>query len=180
MVTDGAAGAHGRAPLPLGAGLVTARSFGTNIAGVYCARPRLRMLPAVAPVVVGSVAANTAAASDGLPAAEQDRTKPRIDSHGCSQIMRNPGMLGSYSVQGMELAMHCLFSLDYFQRHERHSLRYSQIPKRLKEAGFTEQQAEALADAEAEFIEQNLATKRDIVTSSEILSSGILPTSSEI
>ena len=33
--------------------------------------------------------------------------------------------------------------------------------KRLKEAGFTEQQAEALADAEAEFIEQNLATKRD-------------------
>jgi predicted phage-related endonuclease len=34
--------------------------------------------------------------------------------------------------------------------------------KRLKEAGFTEQQAEALADAEAEFIEQNLATKRDI------------------
>ena len=34
--------------------------------------------------------------------------------------------------------------------------------KRLKEAGFTEQQAEALADAEAEFIGQNLATKRDI------------------
>ncbi|MGQ0591443.1 MAG: coiled-coil domain-containing protein [Gammaproteobacteria bacterium] len=34
--------------------------------------------------------------------------------------------------------------------------------KRLKEAGFTEQQAEALAAAEAEFIEQNLATKRDI------------------
>ncbi|MDQ3777167.1 MAG: hypothetical protein M3461_23840 [Pseudomonadota bacterium] len=33
---------------------------------------------------------------------------------------------------------------------------------RLKEAGFTEQQAEALADAEAEFIEQNLATKRAI------------------
>ena len=34
--------------------------------------------------------------------------------------------------------------------------------KRLKEAGFTEQQAEALAQAEAEWIEQNLATKRDI------------------
>ncbi len=34
--------------------------------------------------------------------------------------------------------------------------------KRLKEAGFTEQQAEALADAGAELIEQNLATKRDI------------------
>ncbi len=34
--------------------------------------------------------------------------------------------------------------------------------KRLKEAGFTEQQAEALAHAEAELIEQNLATKRDI------------------
>ncbi len=34
--------------------------------------------------------------------------------------------------------------------------------KRLKEAGFTEQQAEALANAEAEFIEQNLASKRDI------------------
>ncbi len=34
--------------------------------------------------------------------------------------------------------------------------------KRLKEAGFTEQQAEALAAAEAEFIEENLATKRDI------------------
>ena len=33
--------------------------------------------------------------------------------------------------------------------------------KRLKEAGFAEQQAEALADAEAELIEQNLATKRD-------------------
>ncbi len=33
--------------------------------------------------------------------------------------------------------------------------------KRLKEAGFTEQQAEALADAEAELIEQTLATKRD-------------------
>jgi hypothetical protein len=35
--------------------------------------------------------------------------------------------------------------------------------KRLKEAGFMEQQAEALAAAEAEFIEDNLATKRDIV-----------------
>ncbi|MGQ0594058.1 MAG: coiled-coil domain-containing protein [Gammaproteobacteria bacterium] len=35
--------------------------------------------------------------------------------------------------------------------------------KRLKEAGFTEQQAEALASAEAEFIEHNLATKRDIL-----------------
>ncbi|MGH8609156.1 MAG: hypothetical protein ACREX9_17605 [Gammaproteobacteria bacterium] len=34
--------------------------------------------------------------------------------------------------------------------------------KRLKEAGFTEQQAEALAAAEAEFIDENLATKRDI------------------
>ncbi|MGH8533309.1 MAG: hypothetical protein ACREV1_11465 [Gammaproteobacteria bacterium] len=34
--------------------------------------------------------------------------------------------------------------------------------KRLKEAGFTEQQAEALAAAEAEFIGDNLATKRDI------------------
>jgi predicted phage-related endonuclease len=34
--------------------------------------------------------------------------------------------------------------------------------KRLKEAGFTEQQAEALAAAEAEFIEEHLATKRDI------------------
>ncbi|MGH8550386.1 MAG: coiled-coil domain-containing protein [Methylococcales bacterium] len=34
--------------------------------------------------------------------------------------------------------------------------------KRLKEAGFTEQQAEALASAEAEFIEENLATKRDL------------------
>ncbi|MGH8568195.1 MAG: hypothetical protein ACREXU_09260 [Gammaproteobacteria bacterium] len=34
--------------------------------------------------------------------------------------------------------------------------------KRLKEAGFTEQQAEALADAEADLIEQNFATKRDI------------------
>ena len=34
--------------------------------------------------------------------------------------------------------------------------------KRLKEAGFTEQQAEALAHAGAELIEQNLATKGDI------------------
>jgi hypothetical protein len=34
--------------------------------------------------------------------------------------------------------------------------------KRLKEAGFTEQQAEALAAAEAEFIEENFATKRDL------------------
>ena len=34
--------------------------------------------------------------------------------------------------------------------------------KRLKEAGFTEQQAEALAAAEAELIEANLATKRDL------------------
>ncbi len=34
--------------------------------------------------------------------------------------------------------------------------------KRLKEAGFTEEQAEALANAGAELIEQNLATKRDI------------------
>ena len=31
-----------------------------------------------------------------------------------------------------------------------------------KEAGFTEQQAEALAHAEAEWMEQNVATKRDI------------------
>ena len=34
--------------------------------------------------------------------------------------------------------------------------------KRLKEGGFTDQQAEALAQAEAEFIEQSLATKRDV------------------
>ncbi len=34
--------------------------------------------------------------------------------------------------------------------------------KRLKEAGFTEQQAEALAAAEAELIEENLSTKRDL------------------
>lgn len=34
--------------------------------------------------------------------------------------------------------------------------------KRLKEAGFTESQAEALASAEAELIEANLATKRDL------------------
>ncbi len=34
--------------------------------------------------------------------------------------------------------------------------------KRPKEADFTEQQAEALAVAKAEFIEENLATKRDI------------------
>jgi len=34
--------------------------------------------------------------------------------------------------------------------------------KRLKEGGFTDQQAETLAQAEAEFIEQNLTTKRDL------------------
>ncbi|MGQ0591203.1 MAG: hypothetical protein ACT4QB_00765 [Gammaproteobacteria bacterium] len=34
--------------------------------------------------------------------------------------------------------------------------------KRLKDAGFTEQQAETLAAAEAEFIDENLATKRDL------------------
>jgi succinate dehydrogenase/fumarate reductase flavoprotein subunit len=34
--------------------------------------------------------------------------------------------------------------------------------KRLKEAGFTEQQAEALAEAEAELFEAHLATKEDL------------------
>lgn len=34
--------------------------------------------------------------------------------------------------------------------------------KRLKEAGFTEQQAEALASAQVDLIEANLATKRDL------------------
>ncbi len=34
--------------------------------------------------------------------------------------------------------------------------------KRLKEAGFTEQQAEALAEAEAELFEAHLASKEDI------------------
>ena len=34
--------------------------------------------------------------------------------------------------------------------------------KRLKDGGFTEVQAETLAEAEAEFIGENLATKRDI------------------
>jgi len=34
--------------------------------------------------------------------------------------------------------------------------------KRLKEGGFTDQQAETLAQAEAEFIEQSLASKRDV------------------
>lgn len=34
--------------------------------------------------------------------------------------------------------------------------------KRLKEAGFSEQQAEALAEAEAELFEAHLATKQDI------------------
>ncbi|MGH8531813.1 MAG: hypothetical protein ACREV1_03550 [Gammaproteobacteria bacterium] len=34
--------------------------------------------------------------------------------------------------------------------------------KRLKEGGFTDQQAETLAQAEAEFIEQTLASKRDL------------------
>ena len=62
----------------------------------------------------------------------------------------------------MQFAVLCWFILDDFQCHERHSVRHPQVRQRLKEAGFTEQQAEALADAEAEFIEQNLATKRDI------------------
>jgi hypothetical protein len=35
--------------------------------------------------------------------------------------------------------------------------------KRLKEAGFTEQQAEALASAQVDLIEANLATKADIL-----------------
>ena len=35
--------------------------------------------------------------------------------------------------------------------------------KRLKEAGFTEQQAEALASAQVDLIEANLATKTDIL-----------------
>jgi hypothetical protein len=35
--------------------------------------------------------------------------------------------------------------------------------KRLKEAGFTEQQAEALASAQVDLIEANLATKVDIL-----------------
>lgn len=34
--------------------------------------------------------------------------------------------------------------------------------KRLKEAGFTDTQAEALAAAQAEIIEDNVATKRDL------------------
>ncbi len=36
--------------------------------------------------------------------------------------------------------------------------------KRLKEAGFSEQQAEALAEAEAELFEAHLATKQDIAS----------------
>ncbi len=36
------------------------------------------------------------------------------------------------------------------------------FPKRLKEAGFTEQQAEALAEAEAELFEAHLASKQDV------------------
>ena len=76
--------------------------------------------------------------------------------------MRNPGMLGSYSVQFMELAMHCLFSLDYFQRHQRHSLRYPQIRQTPQGGRVHRAAGRGLADAEAEFIEQNLATKRDI------------------
>ncbi len=36
------------------------------------------------------------------------------------------------------------------------------LAKRLKEAGFSEQQAEALAEAEAELFETTLATKQDI------------------
>ncbi|MGH8577053.1 MAG: hypothetical protein ACREXX_04445 [Gammaproteobacteria bacterium] len=50
--------------------------------------------------------------------------------------------------------------MDYRQ-HERHSLRYPQV-RQTSQAGFTEQQAEALADAEADLIEQNFATKLDI------------------
>jgi septal ring factor EnvC (AmiA/AmiB activator) len=78
--------------------------------------------------------------------------------------MRNPGMLGSYSVQGIELAMHCLFYSHWIIFSAMSAIAFDTLKfaKRLKEAGFTEQQAEALADAEAEFIEQNLATKRDI------------------
>ncbi len=34
--------------------------------------------------------------------------------------------------------------------------------KRLKEAGFTAQQAEALAEAQAELIDERLATRRDL------------------
>ena len=37
-----------------------------------------------------------------------------------------------------------------------------QLAKRLKEAGFTEQQAEVLTAVEAELIESNIANKRDL------------------
>ena len=55
-----------------------------------------------------------------------------------------------------------LFTLDISSAMSAIAFDTLKFAKRLKEAGFTEQQAEALADAEAEFIEQNLATKRDI------------------
>ena len=73
-------------------------------------------------------------------------------------------MLGSYSVKGMELISHALLKSPWIISSAMSAIAFDTLKfaKRLKEAGFTEQQAEALADAEAEFIEQNLATKRDI------------------
>ncbi len=52
--------------------------------------------------------------------------------------------------------------------------------KRLKEAGFTEQQAEALAAAEADFIEEHLATKRDIAEVLQVIKQLELATKHDI
>ncbi|MGH8612346.1 MAG: hypothetical protein ACREYF_09975 [Gammaproteobacteria bacterium] len=62
----------------------------------------------------------------------------------------------------MGSVMQRLFSPDDIHAMSAIAFDTLKFAKRLKEAGFTEQQAEALADAEAELIEQNLATKRDI------------------
>lgn len=65
--------------------------------------------------------------------------------------------------------MHCLFCVDYFQRHERHSPRYPQIRQTPQGGRVTEQQAEALADAkELEVALRNEIKQLDVTLRGEI------------
>lgn len=91
-----------------------------------------------------------------------ERTLPRINFHASHKKRASRG----YSIHNGCKACNspCFACSPWIISNAVNAIAFDTLKfaKRLKEAGFTEQQAEALADAEAEFIEQNLATKRDI------------------
>ena len=160
-----------------------------GFAGIRSARPRPRVPQGIAPVVIKSVAADTTRGERWTTSTESGSSPPSAGVNaafavGALGVQTRVFVCGTHPSwdQFPRARNNAQARVTRSTMGARHGIRRAllvpswiisnamnaiafdtlKFAKRLKEAGFTEQQAEALADAEAEFIEQNLATKRDI------------------